>query len=134
MTIHFYIKWSSMDKITTPSRVSASAIAKHAGVTPSTAWRWLHGRNAPSPLARERLAKAGIVLVSTARAASGEAPPLAGAATEIDLITVPFSRSIGQRLRDQAAADKRPVAAHVRRLVLRALKAFDRPSGESAKS
>ena len=44
------------------SGLTIKALAESAGVSFSTAWRWIHAGSKPSPLARKKLQKLGLWL------------------------------------------------------------------------
>ena len=44
------------------SGLTIKALAEAAGVSFSTAWRWIHAGSKPSPMARRRLVKLGLWL------------------------------------------------------------------------
>ena len=44
------------------SGLTIKALAEAAGVSFSTAWRWIHAGSKPSPLARKKLVKLGLWL------------------------------------------------------------------------
>lgn len=52
-----------MKDVGPPVNLTATALASLAGVSVSTAWRWIEGVSRPSPLARRRLAEKGVRFV-----------------------------------------------------------------------